>query len=86
VRYEDLVTDYVSEAKAILLHLGLAWDEAILRYREKTSNRLVATPSYHQVSEPIYRRAMGRWRNYSEFLEPVLPILAPHVRAFGYEV
>ncbi|MDP6175567.1 MAG: sulfotransferase, partial [Rhodospirillales bacterium] len=86
LRYEDLIEDYSGEAKAVLKHLGLAWDDAIQQYREKASDRLIATPSYHQVKEPIYRRAKGRWRTYAEFLEPVLPILAPHATAFGYDI
>jgi hypothetical protein len=37
------------------------------------------------VSEPIYKRAVERWRNYSEELGPVLPILKPWIEALGYE-
>jgi hypothetical protein len=36
------------------------------------------------VAEPVYQRAAGRWRHYRRWLEPVLPLLAPHVERFGY--
>ncbi len=86
VRYEYLISDFKTQAGAVLDHLGLGWDEAVSNYREQASASLIATPSYHQVRESIYCRAMGRWLNYREYLEPVLPILAPHAEAFGYEI
>jgi hypothetical protein len=36
------------------------------------------------VVEPIYTRAAGRWEHYREQLAPVLPVLEPWVRKFGY--
>jgi hypothetical protein len=37
------------------------------------------------VKKPVYRGAMGRWRNYQKYLEPYLEKLEPYVKAFGYE-
>ena len=36
--------------------------------------------------EPIYTRSAGRWWNYRKQLEPVLPILEPWVKKFGYSL
>ena len=46
----------------------------------------IKTASYAQVIEPIYKRSAGRWENYRKHLEPVLPILAPWIEKFGYEM
>ncbi|MCU0840008.1 MAG: sulfotransferase [Rhodospirillales bacterium] len=85
VRYEDLTADLEGQARRILAGLGLPWDERVLGYAEHARTRAIATPSYHQVVEPIYRRAVGRWHHYAEYLAPVLPVLTPFIRAFGYE-
>jgi len=37
------------------------------------------------VIEPLYARSVGRWRAYAEDLAPILPVLQPWVRQFGYE-
>jgi hypothetical protein len=37
------------------------------------------------VSKPLYTSAMGRWRNYRKYIEPCLSVLAPCIKAFGYE-
>ena len=50
-----------------------------------SSTRTISTPSYHQVVQPLYTRSIGRWRNYLPELEPILPVLAPYVSAFGYD-
>ncbi|QNT69594.1 hypothetical protein [Defluviicoccus vanus] len=56
----------------------------MLGYRERAQTRAIATPSYHQVVQPIYRRSIDRWRNYADAFAPLLPTLAPFIAAFGY--
>lgn len=84
VRYEDLVTDIGGEIRRILDFLSLPWDDAVLDYAERAKTRAIATPSYHQVVQPVYARSVGRWRNYRGAFADVLPILRPSVEAFGY--
>ena len=84
VRYEDLVADLPGETRRILEFLWLPWDDAVLGYAEHAKQRAIATPSYHQVVQPIYRRSVGRWRNYADAFTGVLPILQPFIEAFGY--
>jgi tetratricopeptide (TPR) repeat protein len=85
VRYEDLTADLEGEARRLLAALGLDWDDGVLGYAERAKGRAIATPSYHQVVQPIYRRSVGRWRNYADALAPVLPTLTPFISAFGYD-
>jgi tetratricopeptide (TPR) repeat protein len=84
VRYEDLVADFTGETRRILDFLGLPWDDAVLSYAEHARTRAIATPSYHQVVQPIYRRSVGRWHNYADAFAEVLPVLQPFIQAFGY--
>ncbi|MFO1152569.1 MAG: sulfotransferase [Rhodospirillales bacterium] len=87
VRYEDLIADVEGETRRLLAFLDMPWRDEVLAYRERAAARSIATPSYHQVVEPVYRRAIGRWRNYQPHLEEAaaLPLLAPFISAFGYD-
>jgi Flp pilus assembly protein TadD len=83
-RYEQLVADPAGEMRRILGFLGLAWDERVLRFHERSFSKGVRTPTYADVAQPIYARAIGRWKNYTRHLEPYLDILEPALREFGY--
>jgi hypothetical protein len=85
VRYESVVADFDGTVKGLLDFLELSWDEAVRSYAETAKARAIGTPSASQVVQPLYTTAQGKWRNYRAFLEPVLPVLAPWVKAFGYE-
>ena len=85
VKYEDLVDDFEHEVRRLLEFIGVEWDESILTYNQaQPSDAIVRTLSYHQVSQPIYRSARYRWRRYERYIEPIRPILQPHIREFGY--
>ncbi len=84
VRYEDVVADLEKEARRTMAFLGLPWEDQVLKYRERLDKKAVGSPTYEAVKQPLYTRAIGRWRNYQKFLEPYLPILEPSVKAFGY--
>ena len=83
-RYEDLIADMQGTARGVLEFLGLEWSDDILAYREAARSRTISTPSYRDVGEGLYKRAVGRWRRYQDELAPILPMLAPYVDAFGY--
>ncbi len=85
VRYEDMVDDLESVARKTLDFLGVPWDERVLGFNEHARKKLVRSPTYADVTKPIYQRARGRWRNYQKYLEPHLEKLEPFVKAFGYE-
>ena len=84
-RYEDLVTDPKSIIRRIIEHLGLTWSDELLDHTNIVRQRNIATPSYADVTEPMYARAIGQWQNYRTQLAPILLNLEPYVLAFGYE-
>ena len=85
VVYERLVDDVGAEVRPLFDWLGLEWDEGVLDHTATARSRgLITTASYAQVTEPIYRRAAGRWERYRAHLEPVLPVLRPWAERFGY--
>src|SRR4051812_2185601 len=87
IRYERMVEDLEGEMRPLLDFLGLPWDEKVLDNRASAARRdHIRTASYSQVTEPIYRRAAGRWQRYRAQLAPILPILAPWADRMGYEL
>ena len=73
VRYEDVVEDLDAQAKRIIAHCSLPWDERCLAFHQ--TDRPVRTASASQVRQPIYNSAVGRWRVYERHLEPLVVAL-----------
>ncbi len=73
VDYEEIVADLEGQARRMLAFLDLDWDPACLNF-QKTPRR-VRTASVNQVREPLYKRAIGRWRPHQAQLRPLLAAL-----------
>lgn len=85
IRYEDLVADFEKETRALLDFLGVGWDDSVLSHTDHAIKRgTINTPSYHQVTQPIYQHAKYRWKRYAKQFEPVMPTLKPFIDYFGY--
>lgn len=85
IRYEDLVADLETSCRGLLSYLGLNWDPSVLNYVEHAKSRLaINTPSYYQVTQPIYSHARYRWRRYAKEFALQLPKLQPFIDYFGY--
>ena len=85
IRYEDVVMDMQKTISDLLAFLELEWEDGILDYRGQARERWISTPSAEQVVEPLYTSSIGKWRNYQRYMEPVLPVLEPWVKKYGYD-
>lgn len=70
VDYEALVEEPERWIREIIGFAGLPWDDCCLQFHE--TRRTVATLSYDQVRQPMYKQSVGRWRNYEKYLGPLL--------------
>ena len=70
IEYEKLVDDFEPEVRRLLEHCGLDYEEACLRFHENKSAS--TTASTVQVRQPVYRSSVGKWRQYSEQLAPLI--------------
>jgi Sulfotransferase family len=87
IRYEDTVADAETQVRRALDALALPWDSQVLDYRQRVlDTKRVTSPTYAAVAEPIYTRAIGRWKNYERLLQPAMKTLEPFIREFGYSV
>ena len=85
VVYEELVEDVGAVVGPLLDWLGLERNVEMLDHQKTAKARgLITTASYSQVTEPIYKRASGRWERYRRHLAPVFDSLAPWATALGY--
>ena len=84
-RYEDVVTDLEGQSRKICEFLGLPWDDKILKFYEHAREKVVRSPTYRDVTQPVYQKSVGRWQHYAAHLEPVLKTLEPFIKEFGYE-
>lgn len=85
VRYEDLVDQPEPLLRDVCGLLGEDWDPAMLDYRSGLAGSRIDTPSYRQVSRPLYTSSVGRWRRYEERIGPLLERLQPFVERLGYD-
>lgn len=83
VSYEGLVGDFEAETRALCAFAGLEWSADLQRFDRTAKARGVSTASAGQVRKGLYDGSQ-QWRRYAEFIDPVLPILAPWIEKFGY--
>jgi tetratricopeptide (TPR) repeat protein len=81
-RYEDIVADLDKEGRRVTGFLGLDWQEEQKRFYE--NRQQLYSPTYQEVTRPVYSRSVGRWRAYEKFLAAILPALEPYCRNLGY--
>ncbi len=84
VRYEELIDDLPAVARSVLGFLGVGFEDNVLKFYEHARTKRVNSPSHADVQKPIYRTAVGRWRNYQKYLEPYMPGLERFLKAFNY--
>src|ERR1051325_4134044 len=84
-RYESIVADLEKEGRRVTEFLELAWQDEQARFYEKGRARQLYSPTYQDVTRPVYSRSVARWRAYEKYLAPILPTLETYCRMFGYE-
>jgi tetratricopeptide (TPR) repeat protein len=80
VSYEEFVQDTEGQARRIIAHCGLEWDESCLDFWR--SGRPVRTASVAQVRQPIYRGSIGRSTPYGARLAGLYEALGLEMPAF----
>lgn len=87
LRHEDTVDDIDAQSRRIADFLGIEWDRCMVDFHDHARERgFIATPSYHQVVEPLNRKGVGRWERYREYLQPAIPHLQPYLDRWNYPV
>ena len=75
IKYEDIVFDFENETKKLFKFLNLEYEEGINKFYETAQNRkMISTPSYSQVTSPIYSSSINRWKNYESLVKIEKPL------------
>lgn len=84
VRYEEMIENLSAAAGSVLAFLGLDFKDNVLLFFEHARKKRVNSPSSAEVRKPLYRTAVGRWKNYEKYLEPYMPALERFLKEFNY--
>ncbi|MBL8532351.1 MAG: sulfotransferase [Betaproteobacteria bacterium] len=84
IRYEDVVRDLRQAVAPVLSRMGLEWQDAQASFHEHARGKVISTPSFADVSRPLYRSAEGRWRRYAKEFDGIAQWLDPHAIRYGY--
>ena len=87
IKYEDLVTDFEKTTKEIFKFLEIDWSDNTKNFYMTAKKRLnISTPSYNQITSPLYSRSIGRWKNYEKEFKGLKNILDPWLDEFNYKI
>ncbi|MCD2451382.1 sulfotransferase [Methylicorpusculum oleiharenae] len=82
--YEDAVTDFETTFKTVFEFLELDWDPSVIDFHRRAIGKQINSPSFSQVSQPLYTSSVARWQPYEKEFEAVAEQLQPYIDAFGY--
>ncbi|MEO8747193.1 MAG: sulfotransferase, partial [Rhodanobacter sp.] len=84
-RYESVIRHFDDEVARLGRFLEVENVASMTRFAEHARNKqFISTPSYAQVTEGLYAKAVGRWEAYRDQFQPVLPALQPWIDRLGY--
>lgn len=71
VKYENVINNFKPTVKSLLKFLEVEWTDNLSEFYKTAENkRIISTPSYDQVNKPLYKKSIGRWKNYEDkFIE-----------------
>ena len=87
IKYEDLVSNFETTTKKVFKFLEIEWTENTKNFYIDAKKRLnISTPSYNQVTSPLYTRSINRWKNYEKEFRSLKNILDPWLDEFNYKI
>jgi len=81
-RYETLVSEPEPEARRLVAHAGLEWDDACLRFSERT--RMLPTLDPMQAGQGVYTGSLARWKKFEAHVGRALDGLHAIAESLGY--
>jgi tetratricopeptide (TPR) repeat protein len=82
--YESLVNDQEYWSRKIIEYCGLDWDQKCLEFYK--TGREIPSASFDQVTQPIYRGSVYRWKNYAARLDQLRNKLGSHITQYEKEI
>ncbi len=77
INYEDTVQNFEEQARKLIDFVGLDWnDDCLEPHKQK---RAILTASKGQVTQPVYKTSVEKWRCYEKDLQPLVRKLMPEL-------
>ena len=86
LRYEDVLDDLEGQFRPLFAKMGLDWSAECAEFYRHAQGKVISTPSFDQVTRPLYRTSAQRWLHYQSQVALVLPLLEAYIKAFGYRL
>ena len=87
IKYEDVVLNFETSTKNIFNFLSLDWSAQTKNFYLAAKNRVdISTPSYNQVTSPLYLKSLNRWKNYKNYFKESKKYLDKWANKFNYEI
>ena len=84
-RYEEAVFEFESAFRRLFDFLQLEWDPNVAHFHQNAAGKFIASPSFHQVAQPLYSSSVGRWKHYATEYTVIHDILKPFLGRYGYQ-
>lgn len=87
IKYENVVTNFQPTIYELTQFLNLGWEDSMLDHQRTARDRTrINTPSYSQVTQPLYTASIEKWRNYAKHFEPYKSKIAKYCEKFSYDL
>ncbi len=87
IKYEDIVSNFEKTTKDIYKYLNIDWTDKTKDFYLTAKNRMdISTPSYDQITSPIYSKSINRWKNYEKKFKSSKKYLDKWVKQFDYKI
>lgn len=83
-RYEAAVLQFETTYKQVFEFLGLTWEPSAVDFHKYSADKFIASPSFDQVSRPLYSSSLSRWKNYEPEFKAIEELLDPVLKAYDY--
>ena len=70
IKYENVINDFDNQIKDLLKYLKLDYENSVKNFNNTAKKReKIHTPSYDQVTKPLYSNSINRHLNYEDINE-----------------
>ncbi|HEY3636603.1 MAG TPA: sulfotransferase [Rhizomicrobium sp.] len=83
-KYEEMIGDFDASIRDVCAFLDMEWNATMRDFVSASGMIAPRSVSGAQVRRGLYSEGIGQWRRYSAQLAPIMPILEPWIRRFGY--
>lgn len=85
LRYEDLLDNFDVEVDRIGAFIEVEDASPLRNFQQHAQQKgFISTPSYAQVTQPLNKSAVDRWRRYESKFVPLLPIMKDVMEHWDY--